>query len=225
GQLTAAIAHEVNQPIATARNNASAALRFLNRQQPDLEEVREALDCIVNDTDRASNIISRVRDHIRKAPPVRESFDVNGVVDEILALTRNELIRNGVSVRSSLTAGLPSVRGDRVQVQQVVLNLVVNAVEAMISDGKGARELLICTEPSPEGGVLVAVTDFGPGVDADSAERIFDSFYTTKSRGMGMGLSICRSIVAAHGGRLWVDANAPRGAVFRFTLPPESIGS
>jgi len=225
GQLTAAIAHEVNQPIATARNNASAALRFLNRQQPDLDEIREALDCVVNDTDRASDIISRVRDHIKKAPPVRESFDVNGVIYEILALSRYEAIRNGVLVRSSLAKGLPSVRGDRVQVQQVVLNLVVNAVEAMISDREGPRDLLICTEPNQEGGVLIAVCDVGPGVDADSAERIFDSFYTTKSRGMGMGLSICRSIIAAHGGRLWVDSNTPRGAVFRFTLPGEPTNS
>ena len=219
GQLTASIAHEVKQPIAAARNNASAALNFLDRQPPDLGEVREALDCIVNDADRAGDIIDRIRDQIKKAPPQKRRFDLNEAINEVIVLARTEIAKNGVSVDTHLTEGALSVEGDRVQLQQVVLNLILNAVEAMGSVQERPRELLISTGKTQAIGILVAVRDSGPGIDPEHVERVFEAFYTTKSSGVGMGLSICRSIVEAHGGRLWAEANEPRGAVFQFTLP------
>jgi PAS domain S-box-containing protein len=219
GQLTASIAHEIAQPIGSARNNARAALNFLDRQPPDLGEVREALACVVGDADRARDIIDRIRDHIRKAPPRKHLFELNESINEVIALARSAITENGVSVQTRLAEGLFPVRGDRVQLQQVVLNLVLNAVEAMGSVEAEARELSISTEQDRAGGVLLAVRDSGPGIDPERAECVFEAFYTTKSGGLGMGLSLCRSIVEAHGGRLWVEANEPRGAVFQFTLP------
>ena len=219
GQLTASIAHEVNQPITAARNNAGAALRFLDRNPRDLQEVREALGSVVEDIDRAGEIIHRIRDQIKRALPRNESVDVNDLAKEVIALTRDEMAKNGISIRTSLAKGLSPIQGDRVQLQQVVLNLVLNAIEAMSSNSDDFRELSITTEQRQEDGVLVAVGDSGPGIDPDNVESAFRSFYTTKSNGMGMGLSICRSIVDAHEGRLWVKANEPRGAVLCFTLP------
>ena len=219
GELAASLAHEITQPIATARNNAGAAMRFLGRDPPDLGEVREALECIVADADRAGDIIDRVRDHIKKAPPRKGRFDLNKAIDEVIALAESAITTSGASVQTRLTEGLPHVQADRVQVQQVVLNLLLNAVEAMRSVKKGVRELSISTEQNQAGGVLVAVRDSGPGIDPEHLDRVFDAFYTTKSSGVGMGLSICRSIINAHGGRLWADVNTPRGAVFQFTLP------
>jgi PAS domain S-box-containing protein len=219
GELTATLAHEVLHPIAATRNNARAAARFLEKSPPDLREVREALSCIVRDTDRAKDIVGRVRDQIKKAPPRMEPLDLNEAIEEVIAMVRDAINRNRVSVRTYLMEGLIPVQGDRVQLQQVILNLILNAVEAMSSDEEGARELSIRTEQSQTGGVLVAVRDSGPGIDREHLERVFEPFYTTKARGVGMGLSICRSIIAAHGGRLWVDANEPPGAVFQFTLP------
>jgi signal transduction histidine kinase len=219
GELAASLAHEITQPIASARNNARAALIFLNKQQPDLGEVGEALGCIVGDADRAGDIIDRIRDHIKKAPPRKAFFDLNAAINEVVELARTSIIKNSVSVQTRLANGLFPVQGDRVQVQQVVLNLILNAVEAMGSVEAGTRELVINTEQTKTGGVLVAVCDSGPGVDPEHLERVFAAFYTTKSSGTGMGLSICRSIIDAHGGRLWAGANEPRGAVFRFTLP------
>ena len=219
GELAASLAHEITQPIATARNNASAALNFLDKQPPDLGDVREALGCIVGDADRAGGIIDRIRDQIKKAPPRKDRFDLNEAVNEVIALARGEITKNGVSVDTHFTEGALSVEGDRVQLQQVVLNLIVNAVEAMGSVQKGSRELSISTEQTQANGVLVAVRNSGPGVDAKHLERVFEAFYTTKSSGVGMGLSISRSIVEAHGGRLWAEANEPRSAVFQFTLP------
>jgi hypothetical protein len=219
GQLTASIAHEVTQPLAAARNNARAALNFLDNDPPDLGDVREALDCIVGDADRAGNIIDRIRDHIKKAPPRKERVDLNKAINDVIALAQGAIVKNRVSVRTHLTEGLPEVQADCVQMQQVVLNLILNAVEAMSSVEAGARELSISTEQNQTGEILVAVRDSGPGIDPERLERIFEAFYTTKSSGTGMGLSICRSIINAHGGRLWADANEPRGAVFQFTLP------
>jgi len=219
GELTASLAHEITQPIGSARNNARAALNFLAKQPPDLGEVREALGCVVSDADRAGSIIDRIRDHIKKAPPRKHHFDLNEAINEVIMLARSAIAENGVSVQARLTEGLARVQGDRVQLQQVVLNLILNAVEAMGSVEAGPRELLIGTEQNPTDGVLVVVRDSGPGIDPDHLERVFQAFYTTKSSGVGMGLSICRSIVHAHGGRLWVDANEPRGAVFQFALP------
>jgi C4-dicarboxylate-specific signal transduction histidine kinase len=220
GQLTASIAHEVNQPIATARNNAASALRFLSRSPPDLEEVREALGCIVNDVDRAGDVIGGIRKLIQKAPAPRgDRLDINEAIREVIVLTRGEALKAGVAVQMRLAEGLPLVQGDRVQLQQVLLNLILNAVEAMSSVDGARRELSISTERRGAEEVLVAVRDSGPGTDPEHRERVFDSFYTTKPSGMGLGLSICRSIVDAHRGRLWADANEPRGAVFQFTLP------
>jgi C4-dicarboxylate-specific signal transduction histidine kinase len=219
GQLTASIAHEVKQPIAAARNNARAALNFLDAQPQDLGEVREALGCIVGDADRAGAIIDRIRDHIKKAPQQKDRFDLNEAINEVIVLARGEITKNGVSVKTHLAEGALVVEGDRVQLQQVILNLILNAVEAMGSVGEGPRELSISTEQSHAGGVLAEVRDSGPGIESENIERVFEAFYTTKSSGVGMGLSICRSIIDAHGGRLWADANEPRGAVFQFTLP------
>jgi PAS domain S-box-containing protein len=218
GELAASLSHEIMQPIASARNNTRAALNFLNQQPPDLGEVSEALGCIVSDVDRAGNIIDRIRDHIKKAPPRKARFDLNEAIDEVIVLARNAIIRNDVSVQTRLADGLLPVHGDRVQLQQVVLNLILNAAEAMGSVEAGARELSISTAQE-QTGVRVTVRDCGPGIDPKHLERVFEAFYTTKSSGTGMGLSICRSIIANHGGRLWAEANEPRGAVFQFTLP------
>jgi PAS domain S-box-containing protein len=219
GELAASLAHEITQPIATARNNARAALNFLDKQPSDLGEVREALGCVVGDADRAGVIVDRMRDHIRKAPPRKRRFDLNEAINEVIVLARSAIAENGVSVRTRLSEGLAPVEGDRVQLQQVILNLVLNAAEAMSMVDGGARQLWISTEEGGANGILVAVRDSGPGIDPEHIERVFDAFYTTKPSGVGMGLSICRSIIEAHSGRLWADANEPGGAVFQFTLP------
>jgi PAS domain S-box-containing protein len=219
GELTASLAHEIAQPIATARNNARAATHFLDRGPPELGQVREALACVVEDADRAGDILDRIRDHIKKAPPRMERVDLNKAINDVIMLAQGEIIKNQISVQTRLTEGLSHVQADCVQMQQVVLNLILNAVEAMSSVEAGQRELLISTEQNPTGDVLVAVRDSGPGIDPDHLKRIFEALYTTKSSGMGMGLSICRSIIDAHAGRLWADVNEPRGAVFQFTLP------
>ena len=208
-----------SQPIGAARNNAHAALRFLAADPPDLAEVNEALECVVNETYRAGDIIGRIRDHIKKAPPRKEHVDLNDSIEEVIALVHGELSRNCVSIQTDLAAGLPPVYGDRVQLQQVMLNLILNAMEAMINVAVAARDLVISTAADPAAGVLVAVGDSGPGITSLDRERIFESFYTTKVGGVGIGLSICRTIIDAHGGRLWADARHPRGAILRFTLP------
>jgi PAS domain S-box-containing protein len=219
GEMAASLAHEVKQPITAARNNARAALNFLDRSPPDLREVREAVDCIVGDADRAADIVERIRDHIKKAPPRKDRVDLNEAINEVIVLARRAITKNGVSVQTHLTEGSLPVQVDCVQVQQVVLNLILNAVEAMASVDAGARELLISIKQNETNGIVVAVGDSGPGIDPKNLDRVFEAFYTTKSSGVGMGLSICRSIIEAHGGRLWADANKPRGAVFQFTLP------
>jgi len=219
GELAASLSHEITQPIAAARNYARAALNFSDQQPPSLGEVKKQLGHVVGAVDRSGEILQRIRDHIKKAPPRKACFDLNGAIDEVIALGRSAISRNGVSVQTLLAEGLAPVRGDRVQLQQVVLNLVLNAVEAMASGEAGPRKLLISTEQNEANGVLVAVRDSGPGVDPENLERVFEAFYTTKSTGVGMGLSICRSIIDAHGGRLWASVNEPHGAVFQFTLP------
>jgi C4-dicarboxylate-specific signal transduction histidine kinase len=223
GGLVASLSHEITQPIASAGNNARAAQNFLDMQPPDLGEVREALSCVVGDTDRAGDMIGRMRDQIKKAPPRKEQFDLNEAINEVIVLGRNAVIKNGVSVQTRLSEGLFPIHGDRVQLRQVVLNLLLNAVEAMGSVEAKPRDLLISTEQDHRG-VLVAVRDAGPGLDPSHLERVFDAFYTTKAGGMGMGLSICRSIIDAHGGRLWAEANEPRGVIFQFTLPAVQVG-
>ena len=219
GELAASLAHEIAQPIATARNNARAAMHFLDRTPPELGQFREALACVVDDADRAGEILDRIRDHIKKAPPRKEAIDLNQAITDVVALAQGPIIKNGVSVQIRFTEGLPEVQVDRVQIQQVVLNLILNAVEAMSLLQKGRRELTITTEQEKAGGVLVAVRDSGPGIDRKHLDRVFEAFYTTKSSGVGMGLSICRSIIHAHGGQLWADVNKTRGVLFQFTLP------
>src|SRR3984957_20077549 len=223
GELAASLSHEITQPIASARNNARAAQNFLDMQPPDLSEIREALSCVVGDTDRAGDIVDRIRDHIKKAPPRKEHVDLNEAINEVIVLGRSAVIENGVSVQTRLCEGLFPIHCDRVQLQQVVLNLILNAVEAMGSVEAEPRDLLISTEQH-HAGVLVAVRDSGPGIDPTHLDRIFESFYTTKPKGLGMGLSICRSIIDAHGGRLWVEANETRGTIFQFTLPAVQAG-
>ena len=219
GQLTASIAHEVNQPIGAVVTNAQAALRWLNMQPPDPEEVRQALDRIVKAGRRAGDVISRMRALVRKAPPRKDPLDINDTIREVIALTRSELHRTGTLLQTQLADGLPLVPGDRIQLQQVMLNLILNAVEAMSGSDEGSRELLISTEEDGANGVRVAVRDRGPGLQPESLDRLFEAFYTTKPDGMGMGLSICRSIIEAHGGRLWATPNLPQGAAFQFSLP------
>ena len=193
GELAASLSHEIAQPIASARNNARAAQNFLDMQPPDLSAVREALSCVVGDTDRAGDIIDRIRDHIKKTPPRKERFDLNEAINEVIVLGRSAIIKNGVWVQPRLSEGLFPTYGDRVQLQQVVLNLILNAAEAMGSVEAAPRDLLISTEQHHTG-VLVAVRNSGPGIHPANLERIFKSFYTTKPNGTGMGLSICRSI-------------------------------
>jgi PAS domain S-box-containing protein len=219
GELAASLAHEIAQPIATARNNARAAMNFLARSPSEPGEVRESLACVVDDADRAAEILDRIRDQIKKTPPRKERVDLNKAITDVIALAQSAIIKNGVSVQTDLIEGLPHIQADRVQLQQVILNLILNAVEAMSSVEKRVRRLSISTEQHQSGGVLVSVRDSGPGIDSEHLDRIFDAFYTTKSSGVGMGLSICRSIIKAHGGHLWAEANAPRGSAFQFTLP------
>ncbi len=225
GQLTASIAHEVNQPITAAVTNAHAALRWLNGERADLGEVRQALGRILENGNRAGEVISRIRALIQKAPPRKNAVGINDAILEVVALTHGEAVKNGVSVRTLLSDGLPIIEGDRVQLQQVILNLIVNAIEAMSGPNEASRDLLISTEKAEPDGVLVTVRDSGPGLAPAALERLFDAFYTTKANGMGLGLSICRSIIEVHGGRLWARANEPRGAVFQFTLQVGNEGS
>jgi C4-dicarboxylate-specific signal transduction histidine kinase len=194
GELTASIAHEVKQPITAAVTSAQTALRWLEAQPPELGEVREA-------------------------PPRKEPVEMNAAIREVVELTRGEAVKNGVSVRTDLVEGLPLIQGDRVQLQQVIVNLMLNGIEAMTGVGEASRDLLISSRKDDAEGVLVAVADTGPGLAAGTPEQVFAAFYTTKPGGLELGLSICRSIIEAHDGRLWASANEPRGAVFQFTLP------
>jgi signal transduction histidine kinase len=211
----------VNQPIAASVTNAQAALRWLGRRPPDQEEVRRALDRIVREGQRAGDVIARIRALIEKAPPRKDWVEINGAIREVVELTHHEAVKNGVSVETELADGLPLIQGDRVQLQQVILNLVINAVEGMGGIGEGPRELLISTGKAESGEVRVVVRDSGTGLDPAKLERLFEAFYTTKPGGLGMGLSICRSIIEAYGGRLWAEANVPRGASFQFTVPAQ----
>jgi PAS domain S-box-containing protein len=221
GQLTASIAHEVNQPIAAMVTSAQAARRWLNRQPPHLEEAQQALARIIKDGNRAGDVIGRIRELIKKAPARKDWVDLNEAIREVIELTRREAVKTGVPVQARLADNLPLIHGDRVQLQQVILNLIVNAIEAMSGVDAGARDLLISTGKVEPDGVLVAVRDTGPGLPPATFDRLFEAFYTTKPGGLGMGLSICRSIIEAHGGRLWAEANEPRGAVFQFLTPTQ----
>jgi C4-dicarboxylate-specific signal transduction histidine kinase len=222
GELTASIAHEVNQPLAAVVANAEACLRWLGHGTPDLDAARRSVEWIIDDGNRASEVIRRVRALANKADIEKVPLDVNDVVRETIALVQRELISQQVSLRMELAPALPTILGDRVQLQQVIINLVMNGIEAMQSLTNRPRELLVRSRQDETQQVLVSVTDCGVGISVEDADRLFNPFFTTKSNGMGMGLSICRSIMEAHGGRLWATANVPQGATFQFTLPVDA---
>lgn len=219
GELTASIAHEVNQPLAAIVTNSNACLRWLGGAQPNFDEARKAVDRIIKDSYRASDVISRVRALVKKTPARNDLVDLNEVIVEVLALAQNQARRAGVVLKRELATDLPRVRGDRVQLQQVILNLVINGLEAIAKNKNGERELSISSSIDDSKAVTVAVRDTGEGLDPANLERVFDAFFTTKADGMGMGLAISRTIIESHGGRLWATSNSPRGAVFQFTLP------
>jgi PAS domain S-box-containing protein len=218
GELTASLAHELNQPIAAAVTNANTCLRWLTRDHPDVEEARAAAMRIVKDGTRAADIISRIRLLFKKGTPQREPEDVNEVIREMIVLLGGETTRYSISVRTDLAADLPQVMGDRVQLQQVLMNLMINGIDAM-KDVDGTRELAIKSQRGENEEVVLSVTDSGVGLPPHQADQIFNAFFTTKPHGTGMGLRISRSIIESHGGRLWAADNSPRGASFYFTLP------
>jgi PAS domain S-box-containing protein len=218
GEITASVAHEVNQPIAAAITDANTCLRWLARDPPDIEEAREAASRTIRDATRAAEIISRVRQLFRKGTPERELVDVNQIIEEMVVLLRSEAARASISVRTELGADLPHVMGDRVQLQQVLMNLMMNSIDAM-RDVDGTRELTINSQPGENEQLVVSVSDTGVGLPPQKAKQIFDAFFTTKSHGTGMGLRISRSIMESHGGRLWAADNPPRGASFHLALP------
>jgi C4-dicarboxylate-specific signal transduction histidine kinase len=218
GELTASIAHEVNQPIAANITNAETAIRWLNRQPPDVERARQVIGRVIADGKRAADIIGGIRALVKKAPAQKVSLELNEAILEVIELTRAKLSEQGIVLRTELAPGLPLIRGDRVQLQQVVMNLIMNAVEAMSEMDDGGRNLLICTGTEAVD-VTVAVRDSGPGLSEGIFDKVFEPFHTTKPAGLGMGLSISRSIVQDHGGRLWASANIPKGASMQFTLP------
>jgi C4-dicarboxylate-specific signal transduction histidine kinase len=217
GHLAGSIAHDVNQPVAAAMTNAAAAVRWLSADPPDIEEAKLSLASILKSCRRAGEIIEGMRALVKKDTARIGPVGLNAAVAEIVALARNEAERNGVEVRTQLAEDLPPIEGDRVQLQQVILNLVINAVQAM-SGVDGRRDLLITTEATKDG-VVASVEDSGPGFSAEQAKHLFDPFYTTKASGLGLGLAICRSIADVHGGRLSATAKTPRGARFEFRLP------
>lgn len=219
GELTASIAHEINQPLAAIVMNGNAALRWLAVDPPNLAKARDSAELIIRDGDRASQVIARIRALLKKSPPSKSLLDVNEFVNEVVDLTQSEMVRNTVHLRVEFADDLPRVRGDRIQLQQVLLNLIVNAVEAMLTIEDRQRALLIATDIFDDTGVRVAVRDNGLGIDPQKADHLFDAFSTTKPEGMGMGLAISRSIIEAHGGRLWTEPNNNYGATFQFTLP------
>jgi C4-dicarboxylate-specific signal transduction histidine kinase len=222
GELAAAITHEVNQPITAAVTYALAARRWLSAEPPNFREMEDALSLIVKEGHRAGEVIERVRALVKKVPARKDAVAIDDAILEVIALTRTEAANKSVSVRTQFAEGLPRVQGDRVQLQQVMLNLIVNAIQAMSGVGEGARELQISIDVVPsKGGVRVGVRDTGPALSPESLSRLFEPFYTTKPEGMGMGmgLSICRSIIEAHGGRLSAIPCEPQGALFQFTIP------
>jgi C4-dicarboxylate-specific signal transduction histidine kinase len=225
GELTASIAHEVSQPLAAVTANAEACLSWLSRGTPDLEAARRSVEWIIDDGKRANEVIRRVRALAKKAGIEKVPLDVNDVVRETIALVQRELTSHRVSLQTKLAPALPMIRVDRVQLQQVIINLVMNGIEAMQAVADRPRELKIRSGQDEAHQVHVSVTDCGVGISAENADRLFNAFFTTKTSGMGMGLSICRSIVEAHDGRLWATANVPYGATFQFTLPVNATTS
>jgi signal transduction histidine kinase len=219
GELTASIAHEVNQPLAAVVNAAAACRRWLDSATPNLDEARSALEWIVNEGNRASEVIRRVRALANKTDIEKVPLDIDDVIKGVIALVQREMDNHRVSLRTDFASALPMIRGDRVQLQQVIINLLMNGIEAMQSVTDRPRKLVIRSHRDEKRRVQVTVTDSGVGISAENADRLFNAFFTTKPSGMGMGLSICRSIIEAHGGRLWATPNVPHGATFQFALP------
>ena len=219
GELSASIAHEINQPLSAIITNGRACERFLDFSPPDLDEVKDAVGEIVRDGKRASEVLSRIRAMSRNSAPERGPVDVNLAIAEVLALTRDELHRHRISVMTELHSNLPVTMADRVQLQQVVLNLVMNGIDAMRAVTDRPRNLTVRSQLSDQGNIVVNVADSGVGLDPRNRDRIFDSFFTTKPEGMGMGLAISNTIIQAHHGQLWAESGTPFGAVFGFTLP------
>lgn len=219
GELTASIAHEVNQPLAAAVANGNACLRWLAAEPPDLDEARRAVESIVKDGNRASAIIARVRALTQRQSAQIASVDLNEIIREILALSDGELKANRIAVETQLAGDVPRLKGDPIQLQQVLLNLILNAIDAVNATASGPRSLAIGSRREGDGSVLVSVADSGIGLKKDRSDRLFDAFYSDKPGGMGMGLAISRSIVEAHDGNIWAEANSPRGAIFCFRLP------
>jgi len=219
GQLTASTAHELKQPLSAAVTNGDAGLRWLARQPPDIEKAAKSVEQVIKDVMRASDVIDRIHSLVKKHAPRMEKLDINGAILEVVGLIQSEVVKNGVTARMELAESLPHIQGDRVQLQQVILNLVINSIQAMSDLAGGERELHVTTELIVSEGVRVGVRDSGPGFSAENLQRLFAPFYTTKPNGMGMGLSICRSIIEDHGGRLWASRIDPQGALFQFTIP------
>ena len=222
GELAASIAHELNQPLGSIVMSGDACLRWLAAKPPDLDEARQAVEAVIRDGTRASSVLVRIRGLLRRGERVRERLDINDIIREVIALLEGELRRNGASLRTEMPSKLPSVVVDRVLLQQVILNLIMNAIEAMRVVGNQARVLSIRTEEQHSGSIVVHVRDSGLGLDTEHPGRMFEAFYTTKAQGIGMGLTISRSIIEAHGGRLWAVANDGPGSTFCFTLPIEA---
>jgi C4-dicarboxylate-specific signal transduction histidine kinase len=218
GQLSAWIAHEVSQPIAGAGASGHAALRWLANEPPDLEAARRAIERMIRDVNRAGDVVGWIRELIKRAPPRKDSVDINQAIGEVLELAGAQAMNNGLSVTTQLAEELPLVEGDRVELRQVILNLVINAMEAMSGTSDGTRELFVATGHQ-DSSVVVTIKDSGPGLSEAALARVFDPFYTTKPNGLGMGLSICRSIAEGHGGGLWAEANVQGGAIFRLIVP------
>jgi C4-dicarboxylate-specific signal transduction histidine kinase len=222
GEQRAFIAHEVGQPLAAIVTSGEACLRWLDHNTPQPEEVRGCVERMIAEGKRASEIVQRIRSLAKGTAPQKTRLELNEVVNEVVPLVQSEVLNHRVSLRLQLAPELPPLFGDRVQLQQVIINLIINGIQAMADIGHEPRELLIESRRDEDGDVIVAVQDSGTGIDPENANRLFDAYFTTKSKGMGMGLSICRSIIEAHGGRVWASNNAGRGATFQFSLP--SIG-
>jgi C4-dicarboxylate-specific signal transduction histidine kinase len=225
GELTASIAHEVNQPLAAVVANADACVAWLGLKDPNLLEARAAAERAIQGATRASEVITRIRSLINKAPPERAKVQLNGVIQETCALAAGQAARNNVAIRTQLAPDLPCVAADRIQLQQVLLNLVINGIEAMSGVADRAGELTICSELKESAHVCISVEDTGIGVNAETMARLFEPFFTTRAQGIGMGLPISRSIIEAHGGRLWAESQLGQGTVFRFTLQRAEAGS
>jgi len=225
GELAASIAHEVSQPLTAITASASACSRWVAEQPPNIEKARQALDRIAKDANRAGEVIGRVRSLIKKTPPQMEWLNINEAIRDVVAMTANEIEQNRISFHTKLTGDIPPVLGDRIQLQQVMLNLIINAIEAIAAANGAVRNLLVSSAISESGGILVSIHDTGVGVEPDKLDQLFDAFYTTKVGGMGMGLAICRAIIEAHGGRIWAKQNIPCGAIFQFILPAGGRGA